>query len=70
MDVKATLETRQSKAGNTYQVIVIKLTPDYEKMVFLDNAELELLKLSHQAKNNVSMPDMTFFSQDEVNSLK
>ena len=44
MDVKATLETRQSKAGNTYDVIVIKLTDSYEKLVFLDKAELELLK--------------------------
>ncbi len=39
----ATLETRQSKSGNTFQVLVIRLTDTYEKLVFLDKAELELL---------------------------
>ena len=45
MDVKCSLEERQSKKGNTYKVLVVKLTPTYEKLVFLDNAELELLKI-------------------------
>lgn len=54
MDVKATLETRQSKSGNDYQVVVIKLTPNYEKLVFLDKSEIELLKLSN---TSISMPD-------------
>ena len=45
MDLKATLETRVSqKSGNSYQCVVIKLTNDYEKVVFLDQAELALLK--------------------------
>jgi len=44
-DVKCTLETRESKKGTTYQVLVIRLTDTYEKLVFLDNAELELLKV-------------------------
>ena len=43
----ATLVTRKSKKGTDYQVIVIKLTSNYEKMVFLDNAELELLSISN-----------------------
>lgn len=42
--VDATLTERVSKKGNTFQCIVLKLTDTYEKMVFLDNAELELLK--------------------------
>lgn len=42
--VNATLETRTSKKGSTYQVLVIKLTDSYEKYVFLDKAEIELLK--------------------------
>lgn len=42
--VNATLETRTSKKGSTYQVLVIKLTDSYEKLVFLDKAEIELLK--------------------------
>lgn len=43
--LECSLETRQSKAGKSYQVIVIKLTDTYEKLVFLETAELELLKL-------------------------
>ena len=53
MDVKyldATLETRKSKQGSDYQVIVIKLTPTYEKLVFLDKAELELLSVSTKSQ--------------------
>lgn len=42
--VEATLETRVSKKNTEYQVLVIKLTDTYEKLVFLDKAEIELLK--------------------------
>ena len=42
-----TLETRTSKKGSEYEVLVIKLTDKLEKLVFLDQAELELLKLSN-----------------------
>lgn len=45
-EFKATLETRTSKKGNQYEVLVIKLTDNLEKLVFLEQAELELLKLS------------------------
>lgn len=45
-EVKATLETRTSKKGNQYEVLVIKLTDKLEKLVFLEQAEFELLKLS------------------------
>lgn len=44
MEVKATLETRISKKGLPYQVLVIKLTDRYEKLVFLTQSEIELLK--------------------------
>ncbi len=37
MDIKCSLETRTSKKGNDYQVLVIKLTDNYEKLVFLEN---------------------------------
>lgn len=40
----AYLEERVSQKGNKYVVLVIKLTPTYEKLVFLDKAELELVK--------------------------
>ena len=45
-EFKATLETRISKKGNQYEVLVIKLTDKLEKLVFLEQAELELLRLS------------------------
>lgn len=55
MDVKATLETRHSeKSGNDYQVIVVKLTDSYEKLVFLDKPEIELLKLVNKKDNKPS----------------
>lgn len=57
MDVKATLETRKSqKSGKEYQVIVVKLTDNYDKIVFLEKSEIELLKLSNKDTN--SMPDL------------
>lgn len=46
-ELKAMLETRTSKKGNSYDVIVIKLTDNLEKLVFLEQAEIELLKLSN-----------------------
>lgn len=46
-EFKAVLETRTSKKGTQYEVLVIKLTDNLEKLVFLDQAELELLKLSN-----------------------
>ena len=47
MDVKATLVEKTSKNGNQYKCIEIQLTPTYTKLVFLDNAELELLALNN-----------------------
>lgn len=47
INLQCSLETRESKKGSTYQVIVIKLTDTYEKLVFLENAELELLKIKN-----------------------
>lgn len=49
MEVKATLEERISSKGNPYKCIVIKLTPTYEKIVFLDKAELELLQAQNKS---------------------
>ena len=44
-ELKATLVKRTSKKGNDYECIMIQLTPTYEKPVFLEASELELLKL-------------------------
>lgn len=57
MDTKkfvATLETRESKKGNSYEALVIKLTDTCEKLVFLDPAELELLKISSNKQNSLN----------------
>lgn len=43
--IEATLEERISKKGNKYQCVVVKITDSIEKLVFLTNAEVELLKL-------------------------
>lgn len=50
-EYKCTLEERVSKKGSTYEVLVIKLTDKLEKLVFLDQAELELLKMSNKSSN-------------------
>jgi hypothetical protein len=47
MTIPATLEQRKSKAGNNYHCVVIKITESVEKLVFLEAAELELLRISH-----------------------
>lgn len=43
-DLKATLVKKTSKKGNDYECVMIELTPNYQKVVFLEDAELELLK--------------------------
>lgn len=52
MDIKCRLETRTSKEGNKYEVVVIYLTETSEKLVFLTSAEKELLKLSNKETYN------------------
>lgn len=44
--LECTLETRLSKKGSVYECVVIKLNNNLEKVVFLEPAELEVLKLS------------------------
>lgn len=39
------LKTGTSKEGKEYIYVSIMLTPSYEKRVFFDKAELEILKL-------------------------
>lgn len=48
MQVNGKIETRTSKQGKEYRVLVIKLTDTYEKLVFLTNAELELLNATNR----------------------
>lgn len=42
------VEKTSTKTGKNYLVIEIKITDTYVKQVFLDNAELELLKLANK----------------------
>ncbi len=48
VEIQATLETRTSKKGSKYEVLVIKLSDNAEKLVFLNSAELELFKLNYE----------------------
>ena len=46
MNIPAKLEERVSKNGNPYICIVVKITDEVEKLVFLDKAEIELIRLT------------------------
>lgn len=53
MKFTATLEERTSKkSGNQYLCLVIKITDNIEKVVFLEPAEIELLKLMYNKNEN------------------
>ena len=54
MDLKCSLTTKLNKEGKPYEVIVIKLTDTYEKLVFLDPAERELVKLSNKKEETTN----------------
>ena len=45
--IKFNLVEKVSKNGNNYLCLEIYLTDTYKKIVFLDKAEMELLKLSN-----------------------
>ena len=48
MKLNCTLEERISqKTGKPYFVLVIKITDTYEKLVFLDKSEVELIRLTN-----------------------
>lgn len=61
----ATLETRTSKKGTQYEVLVVKLCDGLEKLVFLEQAELALLKLQ-SSNNNVVNNNLPF---EQVNEM-
>ena len=56
-EVKAILTEKVSSKGNNYTCIEVYITPNIKKMVFLTQAELELLKLS----NNQDLNDLPSF---------
>lgn len=48
MNLNCVLEERISnKTGKPYFVVVIKITDNYEKLVFLDKSEVELIRLTN-----------------------
>lgn len=53
MEVRATLEEKISKNGNPYTAVVIHLTDTCKKTVFLEAAEIELLKMKKDTNNEV-----------------
>lgn len=57
MDLKCTLETRVSKEGKEYEVVVLKLSEHSEKLIFLQPAEKELLKMHYVKKDNDELPN-------------
>lgn len=54
----ATLEERTSKKGTSYKVLVIKLSDNVEKLVFLSDAERELLEMKkiNNSTSNAKSP--------------
>ena len=57
-ELKSTLVKRTSKKGTEYECVMIQLTPTYEKPVFLESAELELLKMSTSDNKKPDVKDI------------
>lgn len=51
LPLKAELVQRESKSGNLYMCIEIKLTDSYIKRVFVESSEIELIKLYYNKEN-------------------
>lgn len=49
--LNATLKEKESKKGNKYYVIEVELTPNCKKDIFLEQSEVELIKLYYQVIN-------------------
>lgn len=47
ISVECTLEEKVSKKGNPYTVLIVQLTPTCQKKVFLEQSEIELLKIKY-----------------------
>ena len=46
--LNCTFEERTSKEGKVYKCVVIKLSENYEKIIFLNAPEIALLENSHK----------------------
>lgn len=61
MKLDASLETRTNKEGKTYKCVVIKISQNSEKIVFLSPAEIELLELTSKKDSfwsSSELPDL------------
>lgn len=61
MKLDASLETRTNKEGKTYKCVVIKISQNSEKIVFLSPAEIELLELTNKKSSfwdSNDLPDL------------
>lgn len=64
MEVKCSLvEGIGKKSGKPYTALEIQLTDTLKKMVFLEPAELELLKMKMQSSNNENQIDTEFWNK-------
>lgn len=50
--IKATLKEAISKKGTDYMYVSLMITPTYEKKVFLEPSEVELLKVQYTKDTN------------------
>ena len=63
ISLNARLEQRTSKSGNVYWCIVVQLTPDTEKVVFMEPAELALVKLTYTGSSKVKFSSSSSSSE-------
>lgn len=47
MNLQCQIVEKTSQKGNKYIALEIQITKDYKKIVFLDSAEVELIKLAN-----------------------
>lgn len=50
MNLQCQIVEKTSSKGNKYVALEIAITKDYKKVVFLDSAEVELIKLMNSNK--------------------
>lgn len=57
--IDAKIETRTFKSGTSAEVLVLKLSKHSEKLVFLQSAEMELLRKEYNLDDDYDdMPDL------------
>lgn len=57
MELQSRLEQRVSKDGKPYFCIIIKLTDELDKIVFLEPAELQCVKLTYAKSKNIKLAE-------------